>query len=236
MKQLLLLSSSRTSGTASLEYAREFICEHLGTARRRIVFVPFAAVTISYEEYLARARAQLEPWGYSLTTVATDVAPAQALADADAVMVGGGNSFQLLRELQRTGLLEAIRERVLEGLPYLGWSAGSNMACPTIRTTNDMPIVEPADFQALDLVPFQINPHYTDAHPPGHQGETRDDRIAEFLVTNPEVPVLGLREGSAVKVDDTRATLLGELSARLFRAGEPATDLPGGADLSALLA
>ncbi len=235
MKQLLLLSSSRTDGTAPLEHARDFICDFLGRERRRIVFVPFAAVTISYREYLERARSQLEPWGYTVEIVAADRAPTEALADADAVMVGGGNSFQLLRELQRTGLLEAIRERVLGGLPYLGWSAGSNMACPTIRTTNDMPIVEPADFQALGLVPFQINPHYTDAHPPGHQGETRDDRIAEFLIANPQVTVLGLREGSAVRVEGDGARLLGKLPARLFRNGMPPADLPGGADLGELM-
>jgi dipeptidase E len=123
--------------------------------------------------------------------------------------VGGGNTFRLLQCLHETGLLDAIRERVLAGMPYLGWSAGSNVACPTIRTTNDMPVVEPPSLDALNLLPFQLNPHYSDYHPPGHRGETRAERLAEFVALNAGVPVLGLREGSILRREGERLTLLG---------------------------
>jgi dipeptidase E len=145
--------------------------------------------------------------------------------------VGGGNTFRLLAELHRLGLLDVIRGRVRGGLPYLGVSAGTNVACPTIKTTNDMPIIQPPSFDALDLVPFQINPHYLDPDPNStHKGETREDRIREFLEEN-ETPVIGLREGSALLVDGNSVTLLGEKSARLFRRGaEPVEMESGGID------
>ena len=152
------------------------------------------------------------------------------------MFVGGGNSFRLLRALQDTGLGAAIAERVRAGLPYLGSSAGTNMACPTLRTTNDMPITEPASFAALGLIPFQINPHYVDPDPAStHQGETRQRRIEEFLEDN-DVPVLGLREGSWLRVSGGLARTGGTTGARLFtRAAEP-RELPPGSDVSGLLA
>ena len=126
--------------------------------------------------------------------------PVKEIESADAIIVGGGNTFHLLKQLYDNGTLWAIRERVLAGVPYIGWSAGSNVACPTIRTTNDMPIVEPSRLDAMRLVPFQINPHYTDEVLPNHGGETRAQRIAEFTKVNPGVVVIGLREGSALRV------------------------------------
>jgi dipeptidase E len=142
-----------------------------------------------------------------------------AVNEAEAVAVAGGNTFHLLSHIYKHDLLAAIRSRVIAGAPYIGWSAGSNVACPTIRTTNDMPIVEPPSFDALGLVPFQINPHYLDAHPEGHQGETREERILEFIEANPGLHVVGLREGSILRIEGGRITLLGEKTARVFIKG-----------------
>jgi dipeptidase E len=164
---------------------------------------------------------------------ADDAAPA-VLAAAEAVFVGGGNTFRLLDRLQRTGLLGLVRERVLEGMPYMGASAGTNIAAPTIRTTNDMPIVEPAGFGAFGLVPFQINPHYLDAVPGSrHMGETREERLREYLEEN-GVPVLGLREGAWLLREQAALTLRGH-TARVFRRGRDPEEHAAGADLSFLL-
>ena len=154
---------------------------------------------------------------------------------ADAIAVGGGNTFHLLRALYRVSAVELIRERVLSGMPYVGWSAGSNVACPTIRTTNDMPIVEPPTLKALGLLPFQINPHYTDAHLEGHMGETRDERLSEFTHANPGVRVLGLREGTMLRVEGDEITLLGGKPARLFVKGETPRDIDPAESFSFLL-
>jgi dipeptidase E len=144
------------------------------------------------------------------------------------VAVGGGNTFHLLARLYATGLLDAIRERVRSGTPYIGWSAGANVACPTIRTTNDMPIVEPPSFDALGLVPFQINAHFTDAAVPGHGGETRRQRIEEFLLANPGSQVVALPEGTGIEVSSAGATIFGVAPALVFRAGAgPAEVAPG---------
>lgn len=152
--------------------------------------------------------------------------PVAALAAADAVFIGGGNSFRLLSALYRTGLRDAVRGAVRAGLPYMGASAGTNMAAPTLRTTNDMPIVQPPSFEALGLVPFQINPHYLDPDPDStHKGETREERLTEFLEEN-DVPVLGLREGSWLRLEGEAARVDG---------ARPARELAVGTDVSYLL-
>jgi dipeptidase E len=147
---------------------------------------------------------------------------AAAVRDAEGIVVGGGNTFHLLARLYDAGLLDAIRGRVADGVPYVGWSAGAVVACPTIRTTNDMPIVAPPRLDALALVGFQINAHFTDVHPPGFQGETRRQRLAEFVAANPDVPVLGLPEGSMLRVVGAALTLLGPHEAPVF--GVPGVD------------
>jgi dipeptidase E len=174
-------------------------------------------------------RAAVAPLGVEIVSLHAAADPAAALGEAEAVAVGGGNTFHLLAQLQARGLLDPLRERALAGVPYLGWSAGSVIAGPTIRTTNDMPIAEPPDgLGALGLVPFQINAHFTDAHPPGFQGETRRERLAEFLIANPTLPVVGLPEGDWLRVDGDAVTLEGPHDAVLFRAGAPAAALPAG--------
>jgi dipeptidase E len=224
--RLLLLSSSRTPGTEFLEHAQGHIREFLGTTVRRVLFVPFATVLWSHEEMTARAAGAFSALGYEIAGLHAAADPVAAIRQAEAIAVGGGNTFRLLQELQARKLLDALRSRVLAGTPYIGWSAGSNLACPTIRTTNDMPIVWPEQPGALNLVPFQINPHYTDVHDPDHQGETREDRLQEFMLLNPGVTVVGLREGSALLLEQGRLRLLGSQSARLFRGGQVAEVKP----------
>lgn len=214
--RLLLLSNSRDQAGRYLHHPREAMRALFGDAIRTALFVPYAGVTISWDDYLARAAAPLAAVGCTLESVHRAADPVRAVHDARAIVVGGGNTFHLLRTLYDVGLLDAIRERVRAGVPYLGWSAGAVVACPTIRTTNDMPIVEPPSLDALALVPFQINAHYTDWHPPGHQGETRAERLREFLAANPGRRVVGLPEGSMLRREGNRLELLGEAGAKLF--------------------
>jgi len=218
--RLLLLSSSRTPGLGYLEHAREPIRALLGTNVRRILFIPYATVNRTYDEMTKNIREALDGMGYEVTGLHDAPDPVAAVRGAEAVAVSGGNTFRLLQLIQSQGLLQPLRERVQAGTPYIGWSAGSNLACPTIRTTNDMPIIWPSSYEALGLVPFQINPHYTELLPPEHQGETRDDRLREFMQINPGVPVLGLRDGSALKLEGGRLTLLGEHGVKLFLDGK----------------
>ncbi len=230
--RLLLLSNSTNHGSGYLDHAMEAIRDFLGPSRR-VAFVPFAL--FGRAGYTARAAERFARAGLELSGLTPDEDGHRALADAEAVFVGGGNTFRLLLTLQESGLLGALRERVRHGLPYLGASAGTNIAAPTIRTTNDMPIVEPRGFDALGLLPFQINPHYLDADPASrHMGETREERIREFLEEN-DVPVLGLREGAWLRVEDTGARLEGS-AARLFRRGADPEELPPGHTLDVLLA
>lgn len=217
--RLLLLSSSRTPGRGFLEHAREQIRGFLGPQVKTVLFIPYAAVSRSYAEMTGIAGEAFGALGYTLTGLHDAPDPVAAVRAAEAVAVSGGNTFRLLQLIQSQGLLQPLRERVRAGMPYIGWSAGSNLACPTIRTTNDMPIIWPASYEALDLVPFQINPHYTALLPPEHQGETRDDRLKEFMHLNPGVPVLGLPDGTALRLDGGRLSLLGEHSAKLFLNG-----------------
>jgi dipeptidase E len=229
---LLLLSTSTVFGGRYLDFALDTVTELLA-GRGRLLFVPYAQR--DQARYTARVRAAFQPAGVTVTGLDEVAAPADAVRDAEAVFVGGGNSFRLLRELQDRGLVAAIRQQVLAGAPYLGSSAGSNMACPSLRTTNDMPIVQPASFAALNLIPFQVNPHYQDTDPDSrHMGETREQRITEFLEEN-DVPVLGLREGCWLRVAGDTAAIGGLTGARLFARGGPPTELAPGDDVSALL-
>jgi dipeptidase E len=211
-------------GAGYLEYPQSEIKDFLGAPVKRVLFVPFASVVRTFDEYAEAVRAPFEAMGYELDSIHQFTNASEAVKNAEAIIIGGGNTFHLLRSLYESALIETIRERVLRGMPYIGWSAGSNVACPTIRTTNDMPIVEPPSLNALDLVPFQINPHYTDEHPAGHQGETRAQRIAEFIEANRGIYVVGLREGSMLRVEDSTLSLRGELQARVFISGEEARE------------
>lgn len=233
--RLLLLSNSRNHGQGFFDHAEAHIHDFFGTEISTIAFVPYAGVTFSFDEYAGIVRKRLDGMGYQVRSVHESDDPAAIVRDADAVAVGGGNTFQLLTLLYRHELLDEIRTRVGAGVPFMGWSAGSNVACPTIRTTNDMPIVEPPSFDALGFVPFQINPHYLDANPDGHAGETREQRILEFIEVNRDVDVVGLREGSLLRVEGDRMDLLGRRPARLFRYGADARETQPGEPLGFLL-
>ena len=216
--RLLLISSSNVHGYGYLDHPEPAIRAFLG-AGRRVAFVPFALR--DHAAYTAKIRERLARM--DLEVVSTD-----HLDAADAIFVGGGNTFRLLKTLYERDLLSPIRDRVRAGLPYLGSSAGTVIAAPTMMTTNDMPVVEPPSFNALALVPFQINPHYLDPDPQStHKGETREERIREFLEEN-ETPVVGLREGSTLRVENDMTTLLGEKTARIFRRGEEAVEAAPG--------
>jgi len=229
--ELLLLSNSTLPGEPFFQWPRPYVASFL-EGRKRIAFVPFAAVDEQQDAYVEKVRPVFAEMGVELVSLHTAADPVQTLASVDAVAVGGGNSFLLTRALYRTGLMRAIGDRVKKGLPYLGWSAGANVACPSIMTTNDMPIVEPPSLRAMHLVPFQINPHFTEDTIPGHGGESREQRIAEFLAANPDMPVVGLREGSLLHVGNEGMTLVGR-DMKVFRAGKPSVLVPNGSVLRA---
>ncbi len=230
-RHLLLISTSTVHGTQYLEHARDELVALLAGCRR-VLFVPFALK--DRDAYAAKARAAFGEMGFDLDSIHDAAAPADTLNAAEAVFVGGGNTFRLLDALYRLDLLAPLRRRVAEGMPYSGASAGANLAGPTIRTTNDMPIVQPPSFDALGLVPFQINPHYLDPDPGStHMGETRETRIREFHEEN-DTPVVGLREGAMLRVEGDSVTLLGRAGARLFRRGLDPVELGPGSSLEAL--
>ena len=230
--RLLLLSNSTSHGRGYLDHAMDAVRAFLAPAER-VLFVPFALR--DRESYAARARERLAREGVAVDALTPDAGGHRALEEAQAVFVGGGNTFRLLKTLQEAELLEPLAARAREGLPYMGASAGTNLACPTLCTTNDMPIVQPPGFHALGLVPFQINPHYLDPDPASrHMGETREERIREYHEEN-DRPVLGLREGTWLRIEGGHGWLEGERGARLFRRGRDPEELAPGAALDALL-
>lgn len=227
---LLLLSNSRNPGGEYLAHAIDAFAAWFD-GRRRGWFVPFAGVTVPWDDYTRLVQAALAPLGVTITGAHVQPAP----APEDAMLVGGGNTFALLAECRRRGLLPVMAAQARAGTPYAGWSAGANLACPTIRTTNDMPIVDPGGFAALGLVPFQINPHYLDAEPGStHMGETREARLVEYLEEN-AAPVLGLREGAGLRLQGRELELVGAHGARLFRRGKQPVEYGAGSDLAFLL-
>lgn len=232
MSRVLLISNSTLFGSGYLDHAEEEIRDFLD-AIKRVLFIPFALH--DRDGYTSTARERFKRMGYELTSVHNASDRFQALAETDAIFIGGGNTFRLLKTLYDQSLLGPIRQRVAEGMPYLGSSAGSNVAGPTIKTTNDMPIVQPPSFDALGLVSFQINPHYIDPDPNSkHMGETREKRILEFLEEN-DTPVLGLREGAIARFENGRTVLKGSSGARIFRRGQDPVETLPGAELDALL-
>ncbi len=225
--RLLLISSSVVHGYGYLDHAEPQVRDFLAGVRR-VAFVPFAL--FDRQAYSAKVRERLGRMGFEVRQV-----EAEADLDADAIFVGGGNTFRLLKTLYDLDLLDAIRQRALSGTPYMGSSAGSVIAAPTMKTTNDMPIVEPYSLDSLGLVPYQINGHYIDADPNStHMGETRETRLTEYLEENP-IPVIGIREGTMLRVDDGVTTVAGTNPAKVFRRGEPPYDVPVGTKLDGQL-
>jgi dipeptidase E len=231
-RSLLLISSSVVHGHGYLDHAEAEIRRHLAKTPS-VTFVPYALA--DQDDYAKRVRARLGRMGLSVVSLHETDDPVIAVNAASAIFIGGGNTFRLLSLLYDKKVLAPIRKRILAGVPYMGSSAGTNVACPTIKTTNDMPIVYPPSFDALGLVPFQINPHYLDADPASkHQGETRAQRIGEFHEMN-AAPVVGLREGAILVVGDSTVALEGSAAARVFRRGADPVEYEPGSKLDFLL-
>ena len=224
-KRVLLISNSTLYGSGYLDHAESEIRSFLGTVGR-VLFVPFALY--DRDAYTSMARARFQKIGYALESIHQAADAQQAVNDAEAIFIGGGNTFRLLKALYDANVLQTIRQRVAEGMLYIGSSAGSNVAGPTIKTTKDMPIVQPPSFDALGLVPFQISPHFLDPDPNStHMGETQEERILQFLEEN-DTPVAGLREGAMVRAENDSHILKGSSGARIFRKGhDPVEVKPG---------
>ena len=242
--KLLLISNSTNAGEEYLGWPRPDIRSFAERHKvKKVLFVPYAGVNLSpdglqtsfdlYEERVAGVFRTLRLEIESVHRAADSVS---AVSQAEAIAVGGGNTFHLVKMMHETGIMQAIRAAVLKGVPYMGWSAGSNVACPTMRTTNDMPISEPPTFDCMGLVPFQINPHYLDANPEGHAGETREQRINEFLQVNREMTVVGLREACLLEVEGKELRLKGKRPMRVFRFGQEPLEVQPGSNLDFLLA
>jgi dipeptidase E len=231
-KRVLLISNSTLYGSGYLDHAESEIRDFLGGVGR-VLFVPYALYDL--DAYSSTARERFKRMGYELDSVHTAADPGQAVNDAEAIFIGGGNTFRLLKSLYDFDLLNPIRRRAAEGMPYVGSSAGSNVAGPTIRTTKDMPIVEPPSFDALGLVSFQISPHFLDPDPSStHMGETQEERILQYLEENDRT-VVGLREGAMVRAELGSNVLKGSSGARVFRRGHDPVEVEPGAKLDSLL-
>ena len=234
-RNLLLISTSTTHGTGYLEHAEKEV-KALLEGKSSLLFIPYARPGgISHKDYTAKVRETFDKWGISVTGVHEYDDPVKAVNEAEAVFIGGGNTFVLLRNLYQNKLVQPLQERVKKGMPYMGTSAGTNVAGKTIGTTNDMPIVHVKTFDALQLVPFNINPHYLGPiEGSTHMGETRETRIAEFHHHNRQ-PVVGLREGSMLRVKGDKIELLGPHSARIFLQSQKPMEFKPGDDIGFLL-
>jgi dipeptidase E len=237
MVNALLLSNSTLPRTEFFTWPRPHIKTFLGSAKKKLLFLPFAAVTLSYDGYAQRVKEVFKEMGYEIESLHNLQEKQKAINNADGFVVGGGNSFALLHWMYKFDLLNPIRERVLAGMPYIGWSAGANLACPTIMTTNDMPIVQLPSLDALNLVPFQINPHYHELKFEGQGGETRKERLEEFLAFNPTKKIIGLPEGMLLERKGNSLIIKGEPNriAKFYSHGNQISDLAAGTDLSSLL-
>ena len=231
---LLLISNSTNAGEAYLKYPIQEIAKTL-EGIDEVVFVPYAAVTFSYDEYEAKVQNRFNEIGVKVRSIHHALNKRNFIRHAKAIVIGGGNTFALLKKMQEEDLLDMIFHRVKAGVPYIGWSAGSNVTCPTICTTNDMPIVQPESFRAIGLVSFQINPHDLDANPEGHAGETREQRINEYLEANRSRYVVGLREGCMLRINDEGIELIGSRSMRVFKKGRETFEVQPGENIDFLI-
>jgi dipeptidase E len=237
MINALLLSNSTLPGTEFFAWPRPYVKEFLGSSKKKLLFFPFAAVTFPYDDYAAKVKEVFSTMEYEIESAHRVSDKLKAVEDADGFVVGGGNSFALLHWMYSYKLLEPIRNKVKAGIPFIGWSAGGNLGCPTIMTTNDMPIVHPPSLDALNLVPFQINPHYHELKFEGQGGETRKDRLEEFIAFNKERKVVGLPEGMLIERKGHSLILKGEKDrvTKLYVHGSLIKEFRDGDDLSFLL-
>jgi len=234
-RNLLLISNSTLHGSGYLDHCADEIKKFLGD-KKTILFIPYARPSgMTHDEYTDAARERFEKMGIKLTGIHKQSDPKEAVKNAEAIFIGGGNTFVLISQLYKSDIIDAVRERVAEGMPYIGTSAGSNVACKSVKTTNDMPIMYPPSFDALNLVPFNINPHYLDPDPNSkHKGETRETRIKEFHFYNAEY-VIGLREGAMLHIKDDNMVLKGTTGARIFKNDKEAEEYKPGDNLDFIL-
>jgi len=234
-KRLLLISNSTNYGERYLDYTRKYITDFLGKDVRNVAFVPYAAVDISYVEYTNKVNEVFQELGYTIKSTEDIQGPERVIEEADAIVIGGGNTFHLIHYMHERGIMDILRKKVENGTPLIGWSAGSNVACPSIKTTNDMPVIQPVSFEGLSLIPFQINPHYTDGRIPNHNGESREERIKEFLELNPDFTVVGLKEGSIIQIEDDKVKLFGNKTLKVFRKDQPTLEYDPSTSLDFIL-
>ena len=233
--RLLLISNSTNAGEAYLDYPKHNIHDFLGEKCVKCLFIPYAGVTVTWDDYEKKVKNRFNEVGHDIVSIHHFDDPVKAVEEADCIVIGGGNTWKLLHDMHANKLIEPIRKKVLGGTPYIGWSAGSNVTCPTLMTTNDMPIIDPLGFDALNLIPFQINPHYLDKKVEGHGGESREDRILEFIEVNREVYVAGLREGCMFVVEGDKMRIIGQRNLRLFKYGEETREIAPTEDFTFLL-
>ena len=234
-QNLLLISNSTLHGSGYLDHCADEISKFLDNTKN-VLFIPYARPSgMTHEEYTKVAKERFEKMGFKLTGIHKYDSPKLAVKSAEAIFIGGGNTFVLLNGLYKADILDEIRAKVKDGTPYIGTSAGSNVACKSIKTTNDMPIIYPPSFDALGLVPFNINPHYLDSDPKSkHKGETRETRINEFHFFNSEY-VVGLREGAMLYIKGKHVKLKGSTGARIFKKGQDPKEFKTGDSLDFLL-
>lgn len=199
------------------------------------MFIPYAGVGTTYDDYTSKVNTVFMELGCKVYSIHNEADPIKAVNNAEAIAVGGGNTFHLVYMLHKLNLMQAIKQKVIEGTPYMGWSAGSNVACPSLKTTNDMPIIEPESFNCTGLIPFQINPHYLDANPEGHGGETREQRIEEFMEVNQDIFICGLREATYLLVEGNSISLHGNRPMRIFKYGIQAYEIQAGENIDFLM-
>ena len=233
--RLLLISNSTNAGEAYLDYPKHNIHDFLGEKCVKCLFIPYAGVTVTWDDYEKKVKNRFNEVGHDIVSIHHFDDPVKAVEEADCIVIGGGNTWKLLHDMHANKLIEPIRKKVLGGTPYIGWSAGSNVTCPTLMTTNDMPIIDPLGFDALNLIPFQINPHYLDKKVEGHGGESREDRILEFIEVNRDVYVAGLREGCMFVVEGDKMRIIGQRNLRLFKYGEETREIAPTEDFTSLL-
>lgn len=217
MKNMLLISGSKYKNTEYLVHCipwlKTFLSDYKG---KKIAFLPYAGVRRSYDEYEQTVQNALSDLDMEIISVHRATKHTDIIEQADVIAIGGGNTFCLLKQMYENSVLDCIRPKVENGTPYFGWSAGANVAGNSIMTTNDMPITYPPSFQALNLFPHQINPHFISGKMQGHNGESREERLSEFLIVNPNSLVYALPEGTALHIQDTQAAVLGETAVLQF--------------------
>ena len=236
-RNLLLISNSTNAGEKYLDWCKDLIkdfCNESGV--KNVLFIPYAGVSMGYDNYETKVKAVFETLGLNLYSIHKQADAKKAVQEAECIAVGGGNTFHLVYELYRNGLMELISQREKEGVAYMGWSAGSNVAGMSLKTTNDMPIIEPESFDCMKLVPFQINPHYTDFFDPKHGGETRDDRLNEFTKVNPDMWVAAIREATALRLKEGKLSLIGRNNKmKVFHGSDEPKEYDLNADINFLM-